>query len=217
MTTAASGADRFFARFTAVFPAMFLMFTEAAMAEYETPDYAVAEAVDNIEIRDYAPMLLASVVVSGERQEAANKAFRILAGFIFGDNHGDAKVAMTAPVTLSQSEKIAMTAPVTQAAERDNQWRVDFMMPSEYTMETLPQPNDARIRIWEIAARRAVAIRFSGRYTDKNIEKHNAALDAFVERRGLKVEGPAEIAYYDAPFKPFFMRRNEIIYTLAAD
>lgn len=215
--TAASGYVRFFARFSAVFPAVFLMFTEAAMAEYETPNYVVAEAVDNIEIRDYAPMLRASVVVSGQRQEAANKAFRILAGFIFGNNQADGKIAMTAPVTLSRSEEIAMTAPVTQSAEGDNLWRVDFMMPSEYTMQSLPKPNDARIEIWETVPRRAVAIRFSGRYTDKNIEKHRAELDAFVKSRGLAVEGPAEIAYYDAPFKPFFMRRNEIIYTLAAD
>ncbi|MEM9618547.1 MAG: heme-binding protein [Pseudomonadota bacterium] len=186
------------------------------MAADETPDYIVIEELNDIEIRDYPPMLLASVIVSGDRQEAANKAFQILAGFIFGDNQADDTIAMTAPVTQARSEKIDMTAPVTQASTGENEWRVDFMMPSKYSMESLPKPNDPRIAISETAPYRAVAISFSGRHTDKNFDKHQAELDALINERRLITEGPAQFAYYDGPFTAPFLRRNEIIYRLAA-
>jgi len=185
------------------------------MAAEELPDYTVVETIDDIEIRQYRPMILASVTVEGDRDEAVNKAFRILAGFIFGDNQSRGEIAMTAPVTQAPSEKIAMTAPVTQSAAAGARWRVDFMMPSKYTLETLPKPNDPRISITRTEPSRAVAIRFSGRITDANFEKHKRTLDAFVEGRGLVTDGAAQFAYYNGPFTPFFMRRNEVIYRLA--
>lgn len=187
------------------------------MAAEETPDYVVIEKAGDIEIRNYPPMLLASVTVSGDRQEAANNAFQILAGFIFGGNQADDKIAMTAPVTQARSEKINMTAPVTQTSSGENKWRVDFMMPSKYSMQTLPKPNDPRISISETEPYRAVAISFSGRYTNTNFNMHQAELDAFINERGLLTEGPAQIAYYNGPFTPFFLRRNEIIYRMAAN
>ncbi|MEO1252327.1 MAG: heme-binding protein [Pseudomonadota bacterium] len=189
--------------------------TGPAMADEETPDYTVVEEVGDIEIRDYPPLLLASVTVTGERQEAAGKAFRILAAFIFGDNAADGKIAMTAPVTQTASEKIAMTAPVTQSAVGEGEWVVDFMMPSKYTMEKVPKPTDPRITLSTTEPYRAAAIRFSGLYTDGNFEKHREALEAFIEKRGLSVDGAPTIAYYNGPFTPFFLRRTEIIYRLA--
>jgi hypothetical protein len=196
-----------------------------AMASEELPKYEVVEREDDadIEIRTYAPMILAEVTVSGDRETAASRAFQILAGFIFGDNTSDAKMAMTAPVTqapAAPSEKIAMTAPVTQTpaggnAGDDQLWNVAFMMPSKYTIDTLPTPNDARIRIFETERRRAATIRFSGRWTQANMEKHAARLEAFLAEREMKTEGAPVYAFYDAPFKPFFLRRNEIIRYLA--
>lgn len=190
------------------------------MAE-ETPDYEVIETFeDNIEIRRYQPMLLAEVVVAGDRDDAANAAFRILADYIFGNNQRRDKIAMTAPVTQSASEsaseKIAMTAPVAQAKNADGEWTVSFMMPSKYDLETLPRPNDPRVMIREIEAHTAAAIRFSGRLVDENMEKHQARLEAFLAERGLKAEGPAAYAYYNGPMTPFFLRRNEVIYRLRA-
>lgn len=188
------------------------------MAETETPDYRLLEAApNNIEIREYPSLLLAEVEVSGARNEAANKAFNILAAFIFGENTPQEKIDMTSPVTQARSEKIAMTAPVTQESSDDGKWTVAFIMPAAYTMETLPKPKDARIVIRETSTRKAVAIRFSGRMTDSNMNKHKSMLDDFIEETGLKTDGSAIYAYYDGPFTPFFLRRNEVMYYLAAD
>ena len=185
-------------------------------ANEELPDYTVVEELgDNIEVRAYPPMLLAEVVVTGDRDEAANKAFRILADYIFGNNRSRDKVAMTAPVTQTESEKIAMTAPVTQSPEGSGAWTVSFMMPSKYTEETLPQPNNPDIAIRTTEPHKAIAIRFSGRITDRNMEKHKQRLAAMMTERGLKADGPAIYAYYNGPFTPFFLKRNEVIFYLA--
>ncbi len=186
------------------------------MAAEELPKYTVVEAAaGDIEIRDYAPMLVAEVVVEGDRDTAANEGFRILAGFIFGGNQSSAKVAMTAPVTQTPSETIAMTAPVTQTPSDGGNWTISFMMPSKFTRETLPVPDDKRIVIRETLPRRAAARRFSGRWTKDNLAKNAMLLDAFITERQLKPDGPSFFAFYNGPFTPFFMRRNEVIVFLA--
>ena len=150
---------------------------EKAMARTETPDYVVVrELAAKVELRDYPPLLFAEVDVRGDRNEAANAAFRILAAYIFGDNRARDEIAMTAPVTQARSEKIAMTAPVTQSPTDDGRWTVRFGMPAKYTRETLPEPTDDRIRIVEDPARRIAAIRFSGRWTDRSFKRHYADL-----------------------------------------
>lgn len=111
------------------------------VSNVEHPKYKVAERSGNIEIRDYVPMIVAEADVKGERREAIGKGFRIIADYIFGNNTAAQKVPMTAPVTQQGNEKIAMTAPVTQQGV-DNTWRVRFVMPSKYTMQTLPKPNN---------------------------------------------------------------------------
>lgn len=192
-----------------------------AMADYERPRYTVDERVaENIEVRSYEPMLRAEVTVPGDRGTASGRAFRILAGFIFGKNTTRAKVAMTAPVTQSEvtdegtSQKIAMTAPVTQTPQGDGTWRVSFMMPSEFTEATLPVPDDERIRVYTTDAYRAVALRFSGRHSDRNFSSHIEQLRAVVRDRSLVTTGEPILAYYDAPFTLPFMRRNEVMFLL---
>lgn len=200
--------------------ALALTAAESSMAKTETPDYKMIETTDNnIEIRRYEPMIVAEVTVGGDRQEAASAAFRVLANFIFGDNEAQEDVAMTAPVVQEReskggSEKIAMTAPVVQAATDADEWRVAFIMPSKYDLETLPRPNDDRIRIERMPARRAAAIRFSGRLTDENFSKHEQELSVFLEGRGITAADGPVFAYYNGPFTPFFLRRNEVIYWL---
>ena len=183
----------------------------------EKPKYTVTMEEGKFEVREYPPMLLAEVKVTGDRDEAANRGFRKLAAFIFGDNTPNAKIAMTAPVVQTpESEKIAMTSPVVQTPDTDGKWTVNFMMPSEYTMETLPKPIDGDIRIFKSQPYRTVSIRFSGRGRMKNLNKHQAKLDTFIAEQGLKVVGGPEYAFYDAPFVPPFLRRNEVHYRLAA-
>lgn len=194
----------------------------AAMA-IEKPDYTVEREDGKIEIRSYPPMLLAEVQVEGDRDTSANRGFRKLANFIFGDNvsatNDSSKISMTAPVMQSpqnaQSEKIAMTSPVVQTPETDvGVWTVNFMMPSKYSLETLPKPTDNDIRIYMSEPYRSVSLRFSGRSTVKNITKHEKKLLAWVEKEGLSIAGEPEYAFYDAPFIPPMFRRNEVHFRL---
>ncbi len=184
----------------------------------EEPKYRVLETIGKIELREYGPSLMAEVETTGERSAAINAGFRILAGYIFGGNQGGNKIEMTAPVTQApepgtkQGEKIAMTAPVTQepvGAANESRWRVAFMMPDKFTLETLPKPNDERIsfRVSE-PAKRAVIV-FDGFSTQSNLETHRTKLEAFVRARGLKTTGDYLIAFYNDPFTLPWNRRNE--------
>lgn len=196
--------------------AISLLSGDKAMA-IEKPNYTVEMEEGKFEVRSYPPMMLAEVKVTGDRDQAANRGFRKLAAFIFGDNQPNAKIAMTSPVVQKpESQKIAMTAPVVQSPNADGKWTVNFMMPSKYSMETLPKPTDGDIRIYMSEPYRTVSIRFSGRSKMKNLNKHRAKLDAFVSKKDLKIVGEPEYAFYDAPFVPPFLRRNEVHYRLAA-
>ena len=117
---------------------------------------------------------------------------------------------MTAPVSQVQSEKIAMTAPVGQQAAEGG-WAVSFMMPSSYTMETIPQPKDESVVIRQIPAYRAVAIRYSGFWSEKKYLEHLEKLNDWIDSDGYKRLGDPVWARYDPPFMPWFMRRNEIL------
>lgn len=179
---------------------------------YDSPAYRVIETLGDIEIREYEPYLVAETSVDGGLESAGNQGFRILAKYIFGDNRGSQKIAMTAPVSQAKAEgtKIAMTAPVTQKKEGDR-YKVQFMMPSEYSLEQLPEPNDSRIALREIPARRFAAIRYSGTWSKRNYQKNLDLLLGTLREAGYEPSGEPIWARYDAPFKPWFLRRNEIL------
>jgi effector-binding domain-containing protein len=183
------------------------------MAKIETPTYQVIESAEKIEVREYAPMIVAEVEVNGERDKAINAGFRVLADYIFGNNAPGKSIAMTAPVIQEKGEKIAMTAPVSQNRDGDR-WKVRFTMPSSYTLETLPKPNNPAIKIIAIPKHRTVAIRFSGFWSDKNLRKNSEKLDAFIRERGLKTSGDPVYAFYNPPWTLPFWRRNEVLYHL---
>jgi len=189
----------------------FFFGVRVAMASYESPKYEILKKDDKVEIRQYAPYLVAQATVSGERGDAANEAFRILAGYIFGKNEKSGKLDMTSPVTQTQNEKIAMTAPVAQTS-KDGEWAVQFMMPSSYSLDTLPKPLDARIALLTEPAKKTVAIRFSGTWGKRNLEKHKKKLLEYVQKENIAVRGEAIYAFYNAPFMPPFLRRNEIAF-----
>lgn len=185
------------------------LFASPTMA-IEEPEFTLVMQEGDFEIRDYAPILAAEVTVTGDRDEAVNSGFRILAGYIFGGNTGSAKIAMTAPVTQSRGETIAMTAPVTQSAEGDH-WRIRFTMPKPYTKATLPKPNDTRVVFVEIPKRRVAVLRFSSMWTDQALNARREELQELLTTKGLKPIGEPSFAFYDPPWKPFFWRRNEIL------
>ena len=184
------------------------------MSQVEQPKYTVLESEGEIEVRQYEPMIVAEVEVRGERMKALNQGFRLIADYIFGNNLSAKKVAMTAPVTQETGEKIAMTAPVTQDGKGDS-WKVRFVMPADYTLETLPKPKNQDIRLIAVPARKAVVIRFSGYNTERNINSHRETLMKYIVDRHLSVVGAPTTAFYNPPWTLPFLRRNEIMFELS--
>jgi len=193
---------------------LLLVATTGTAMGYEEPEYRVLAEGDEYEIRAYAPYLVAETVVEGDYGDSGGRGFRILAGYIFGDNRASEKMAMTAPVTREPagSVRMNMTAPVIaeQVAEADR-YRYQFVMERKYTRETLPVPDDDRVTIREIPARTMAVHRYSGRWTASNFEKHTGILLRALERDGIQVTGTPRSAAYNAPFMPPFLRRNEIL------
>lgn len=182
----------------------------------EEPPHTITFSRGAIEIRNYAPMILAEVDASGDMAEASNRGFRPLANYIFGDNHSagglpGTPVEMTAPVLQSRPTKIAMTAPVTQARSGGELWRVAFVMPAEWTMQTLPHPNDSHVTLREVPARRMAAIRFSGGPDEKRFERKAQELTEFLFSEGYEIVAEPLYARYNPPWTPTFLRRNEVL------
>jgi hypothetical protein len=180
------------------------------VSNVERPKYKVVLSSDNIELRDYAPMIVAEAEVTGERRVAIGKGFRLIADYIFGNNTASEKVAMTAPVSQQASQKIAMTAPVTQQGE-GNSWKVYFVMPSKYTMETLPKPNNPAVRLKQVPGKRFAVIRFSGMGGEDSLKRHTKELDEFLSVKGLTPLSQPTYAFYNPPWTLPFMRRNEVL------
>lgn len=181
----------------------------------ERPRYEVLQKQGELEVRAYAPYVVAETEVGGDRGSAGSSAFGVLAGYIFGKNRGAKKLAMTAPVTQVESEKLAMTAPVAQVATPEGKWAVQFMMPSGYTLATLPEPLDPGVHFREVPARKMAALRYSGTWSEQNYERHLSQLRSEVKAVGLTTKGEPVWARYDPPWKPWFLRTNEILLELA--
>ena len=184
------------------------------MSNVEQAKYTIIETHGDIEIRDYAPMIVAEAEVTGAREEAIRQGFRIIADYIFGNNSTKQKVAMTAPVVQQSSEKIAMTAPVTQQGE-GNSWQVHFVMPSSYSLDSLPTPNNDAVKLKKIDGKRFVTIRFSGTGKKDNLTKHTQMLHAFIDEHKLKVLSAPTYAFFNPPWTLPFLRRNEVMIEIA--
>jgi effector-binding domain-containing protein len=177
----------------------------------EEAAYKVLRKENNFEIRDYAPHILAETVVEGDLEEAGDKAYRRLFRYISGENRSRDKMAMAAPVSQEQKgEKIQMTAPVGQRSVQE-EWAVSFMMPASYTLETLPEPEDPKVTLRQVPARRMAAVRYSGFWSEKNYLRYKLELESWIHERGLTVVGDPIWARYNPPFTPWFLRRNEIL------
>lgn len=183
------------------------------MSDVEKPDYQVLSTAKNIEIRQYPPMLIAKVSVSGERGLAIKEGFRLIADYIFGNNRFNKKMGMAAPVQQQESAKIAMTAPVQQQSDGDS-WQVSFIMPREYNIDTIPKPVNDKIQLEEIPAKQFIAIRFSGFSSQENIDEHEKALLTYINTKAIAVTGPPIYAFYNPPWTLPPMRRNEVLLQL---
>ena len=190
--------------------AIFIFGVDSVMA-IEEAKYNVLKKDDRFEIRDYAPQILAEIIVGGDIEQAGNKAFNRLFRYISGENRSRDKIEMTTPVSQeSRGEKIKMTAPVSlQPAE--GRWAVSFMMPASYTLETLPEPEDSGITIRQVPARRIAAVIYSGFWSEKNYLRYKNELEAWILKEGLTILGDPIWARYNPPFTLWFLRRNEIL------
>lgn len=174
----------------------------------EEPAFEVVQSFDGFEVRRYAPTIVAQTVVQAGLEDAGNEAFRILAGYIFGKNKGERKIDMTAPVAQTPA-KIAMTAPVAQTPAGDAML-VQFTMPREWTLETLPEPLDARVELKALPSRTVAVIRYSGTWSEARYAEHLGKLKAALAREGMRWQGEPVWARYNPPIMPWFLRRNEI-------
>ena len=176
----------------------------------ETPKYSVTKKQNEIEIRHYPAYIQAEVVIDEKQYKSAiEKGLNVLAGYIFGNNVSKRKLEMTSPVQASQSEKIAMTTPVTVTGE--SSFTVAFIMPSAYTLDTLPQPKDNRIHLRLIPVRSLAVIRFSGFFRQDTIQKNKQRLSQWLQEQGIKTEGDFIVAGYNPPWVPGFLARNEVL------
>jgi hypothetical protein len=187
------------------------LMTGVAMA-IEEPEYQVVSKTEDYEVRRYGPVLVAETKVDASFEDAGNKAFRILADFIFGENKSKTKIAMTAPVNqtaLASSEKIAMTAPVNQSKTASG-FVVQFTMPKTYTLETLPTPNDPRVEIRAVPARTVAVFSYSGSWSEERYQKKLAVFLEALKKNSVKTVGEPVLARFNSPFQLWFLRRNEI-------
>lgn len=183
----------------------------SAMA-IEEPAYEVLLETKHYEIRRYQPYIVAEVDVDADFKRAGNSAFRVLAGYIFGDNEPQQKMQMTAPVESTEGVRMNMTAPVTsQSTDGDGPFTYAFVMERKYTMESLPKPNNPDVRLVQRPHRVMAVHRYSGGWSEERYAEHEKILlDALVMDR-VEVTGTPVFARYNAPFTPWFLRRNEVM------
>lgn len=191
-----------------------LCFSGLVMAT-EEPQYTLIDKEEDFELRAYAPMIVAETWVPGDMDAASSTGFRRIADFIFGNNTakngGATEIAMTAPVTLEpRSEKIDMTAPVS-IEQTDGNWRVHFVMPSQYNQESLPKPNNPEVTLRAIPASNYAVVRFSGLAGEASVAENTRARLVWLAAREIEPKGPPQLARYNPPWTLPFLRRNEVM------
>lgn len=178
----------------------------------EEPKFSVVETLESYEIRAYEPYIIAETDVTVNYDDATNSGFSIIADYIFGNNTSRSSISMTAPVLENKtSEKIAMTAPVIDTNKGEGSRTISFVLPSEYTLETLPMPNNPQVIITEVGSRKVAVLSFSWYATAKRVESKKEELLDLLEKDGLEVDGEVQVARYNPPLSMPLVLRNEII------
>ena len=191
-----------------------LLVSVRAMA-VEEPAYKVLNTFDDFEVRQYSPYVVAETLAKGSYENAGDSAFSLLAGYIFGENQGGKSIAMTAPVA-QMPVRLDERQPVTQIRQSaaqsgdDAEFIVQFAMPADMTLQTLPKPNDNRVVLRQLPERRLAVIRYSGNWSEEKYLKQLQKLKSALEKQGLNWQGEPIWARYNSPWMPSFMRRNEI-------
>jgi len=178
---------------------IWLVYSWRSVRAIAEPKYEVVTAAQGYEIREYAAYIIAETTISGakDRDEAARKGFPIVAGYIFGENTSQDKIAMTAPVNTEQEKA-------------DGTYKVSFVMPSEYTLETLPIPNDSRVSLKKVPSHKVAVKRFTWSASESAVKAQEKALLAALARDGVETVGAINVARYNPPWTMPFMLRNEV-------
>lgn len=184
------------------------------VAGIEKAKYTVQEVRAGFEVREYAAAIIAETPMPTLNRDDTGTAFRAIAGYIFGANVRQDKIAMTAPVIMDApaiAEKIAMTAPVVMGAGT-----MQFVMPSKYkTIADLPKPTDSRVTLRELPARRVAALSFSWYATTERVAAKSAELMSFIARDGLTPISKPALASYNPPFSVPFLKQHDILVEIA--
>ncbi|MDP2076266.1 heme-binding protein [Hydrogenophaga sp.] len=182
----------------------------------EEPSYQVVREFSGIEVREYAAYTVAEVVVAGPAGEAGGQAFPVLAGYIFGKNKGERKFDMTAPVTQTAAPvEMEMTAPVTQSVQAGG-FLVQFVLPKGVTLANAPEPLDSRVQLRDVSPHQVAVLRYSGFWSEANDNEQLLKLQSALKAANLVWTGDPVFSRYDPPFKPWFLRRNEVWLRLAS-
>lgn len=200
---------------TRLFVGVFVLLVAGSAMAIEEPKYTVIEKAGAFELRAYSSKIVAETRVSGSMDKASSAGFRLIADYIFGNNTsrtgGSEKISMTAPVTMEpKSEKISMTAPVSME-QTGEQWRVYFVMPGQYTLDTLPKPNNPAVTLREVPQSNYAVIRFSGLAGEDKVAAKTTELMAWLDSKGISPVGKPELARYNPPWTLPFLRRNEVM------
>jgi len=176
----------------------------------DEPNYQVLNDYGHIQIRQYPAMVVAQTEVNADYKSSSSQAFHRLAGYIFGGNKKQQKIAMTAPVIQEQeTETMVMTAPVFQQ-KSGGVWLMAFVLPSGYTVSTAPVPLDSAVLIKELPDKKVAVIRYSGSLSEQSIEEKAEELKNWLTKQGYQVISPSRSAAYDPPWTLPFLRRNEV-------
>ncbi len=185
---------------TGVIVLLIAIFAGPIMSNVETPHYNVISSDNNIEIREYDSLIMATVLQDAQRKEAISGGFSLLADYIFGNTQ--------------TGDSISMTAPVLQHAQGDEQWEISFIMPSEYSIESLPKPNNSEVIIQSVEKTQFIVLEYSGSTGDDNVAKHQQLLDEYILEQNIAVIPRVYHAFYNPPWTLPMMRRNEVMYEL---
>ncbi len=166
--------------------------------QYEKPSYAIISKFEDIEIRQYPQMIVASIENEGSRDRAVNEGFSKLFTFISGFNSKKIKIKMSIPVLQYKSQK-------------HDHWYVSFLMPQEFTLKSLPLPTNQNIKIQQLSTRKLAAITFSGFVNEANLNKHQVLLEAFLKKHKLKAASTPIFAFYNRPWSLPFLKHNEVL------
>ena len=189
------------------------IFFNSVMAT-EEPDFKLISEEGDFQIREYDPKIIAQVEVEGDFDEASSRGFKLLADYIFGNNllEGESqKISMTTPVEMSpMTENILMTSSIMDD-QVNNKWSINFIMPQEYSLDTLPKPNNFQVNIIEVPKEKYAVIVFSGLVRESSYAEKAELLSSYIEENGLKQQGTIKIARYNPPWTLPFFRRNELM------